>query len=276
MDEHEVKVEKVDLDAEQAALFLSVNTGNRPMKRRSVERYVSDMIGGRWMFTGDAIKLDENGMLLDGQNRCQAVIEAQAQMPEGETFTIPVLIARGIPRSAQDVMDVGKGRSVSDQLARRNTAKYAKTGAMVRLVKDYLAHPAKNHSNVEYLRFFDEHREAIESSVEAASDYQNTSGVNASVLAAAHYLIAEATGDPDEAAVFIAYVVTGAEQQEGSPILALRSRSIQAKMNREIVPNMLSLYLVLRTWNAYRTGAKKVKLPVRTRGRSMDRPKIES
>ena len=273
MDTSEVKVEKIDLDAEQAALLLSVNSGNRPMKRRSVERYVSDMIGGRWMFTGDAIKVDEEGLLLDGQNRCQAVIEAQALVPE-ETFSIPVLIARGIPRSAQDVMDVGKGRSVSDQLARRGTAKYAKTGAAVRLVKDYLSWPAKNHSNVEYLQFFDDHRADIEGSVEAASDYRNTSGVNASVMAAAHYLISEATGDSDEAGVFIAYVATGAEQEEGSPVLALRSRSIQAKMNREVIPNTLSLYLVLRTWNAYRTGTKKVKLPIRPRGK-VSRPEIQ-
>lgn len=65
----------VEITPELARQLLSNNKINRKIKPTIVERYAEQMEAGEWKFTGDTIKVDGEGMLLDGQHRLLAIIK---------------------------------------------------------------------------------------------------------------------------------------------------------------------------------------------------------
>lgn len=95
---------------EMAAILLTGNIGNRPLKRRQIRKYATDMLAGRWVLNGESIKLSQSGRLLDGQNRLHAIIESQT--------SVPILVTRGLPDSEHvfETIDCGAMRSCSDAL----------------------------------------------------------------------------------------------------------------------------------------------------------------
>lgn len=81
---------------------------NRPVKDSHV-RWLSTMIkAGKWRLNGEAVLLDQDGKLLDGQHRLYAVIEAETPI---ETYVV-----RGVDRDYFATIDTGAGRTVGDVL----------------------------------------------------------------------------------------------------------------------------------------------------------------
>ena len=87
---------------ELAAEWLEANPRNRKINQRHVSALAVEIRAGRWLVTGEAIKLTADGQLLDGQHRLWAVLEAG--MP------IRTMVVRGIQSEAQLVMDTGAAR----------------------------------------------------------------------------------------------------------------------------------------------------------------------
>src|SRR5438105_4620089 len=81
---------------------------NRKITRRRIEGTTAAIRRYEWRMTGEAIKLDHEGRVLDGQNRLHAIVEAG----------IPVrsVVARGVSEDAFDVMDTGRSRNAADVL----------------------------------------------------------------------------------------------------------------------------------------------------------------
>lgn len=257
-----VTVEPATLDAALATQLLATNTGNRPVKLHNVGRFAEDMIAGRWAFTGEPIKIDRNGVLLDGQNRCFAVIRANEEV---KGISIPVLIVRGLDPQAQDQMDTGSPRSVGDQLSRRGVSKYAMLAAATRVMCMYKSNAQRPLHSV-MLQYFDDHKDVLNEAADAIHDSNNSSGVNTSVLIAARCLINEVSKDEVAVDTFFVELSTGAGLEDGSPILALRTRAQTAKMRREYITNIHYLNMVIRAWNAWRKGEDMKKFPLWGRG----------
>lgn len=91
-----------------AEKYLQQNTHNRHMKRRHVEGMTDDMRRGRFPITHQGLAFDEDGVMLDGQQRCQAVINSGV--------SIWMLVTTGLPRASQQMMDLGAKRLVGDFL----------------------------------------------------------------------------------------------------------------------------------------------------------------
>lgn len=91
-----------------ATRWLEANTRNRPLSDTTVKTYAADMAAGAWHITHQGIGFDVDGMLLDGQHRLSAIILANVP--------VAMLVTRGLPRNAQDVIDAPRVRSVKDQL----------------------------------------------------------------------------------------------------------------------------------------------------------------
>lgn len=89
-----------------------LNTHNRRLNMGHVEALARDMTAGHWEPNGNAISfgLDTEGreVLLDGQHRLAAVSRSG--------ITVPMLVQRGLPLSAQGAMDIGRIRTYSDAL----------------------------------------------------------------------------------------------------------------------------------------------------------------
>ena len=60
---------------------------------------------GEWQLTGEAIKLDDEGRVRDGQNRLHAIVQAGTPVRS--------VVARGVSEDAFDVMDTGRSRNAA-------------------------------------------------------------------------------------------------------------------------------------------------------------------
>jgi hypothetical protein len=105
----EVKIKRVEISPEIAAEYLKKNfSDNRNVRNATVELYASDMTLGQWSDTGETIKFDEYGNLIDGQHRLLAVIKS------GKTISFH--IASGIEAKATVNVDIGIRRTAADAL----------------------------------------------------------------------------------------------------------------------------------------------------------------
>jgi hypothetical protein len=85
-----------------AAEYLDQNTDNRHLRSRAVDMYTRNMLAGEWKVTGETIKFDRNGRLIDGQHRLAAIIRAEKQQP--------CLVVRGLEPEVQGVIDTNLHR----------------------------------------------------------------------------------------------------------------------------------------------------------------------
>jgi len=100
--------ELVDLSPQLAEKWLGHNLGNRHLRRQKVQQYAQDMRSGNWQISGQAIQFDWDGRLIDGQHRCEAVIESGV--------TVRVLVVKGLDPRSREVIDTGATRTGGDAL----------------------------------------------------------------------------------------------------------------------------------------------------------------
>lgn len=93
---------------------------NRSLRRRSVERFVSDMRAGLWWFTPEAVVFSQTGVLQNGQHRLMAVTEYGSDVWMMFDFGWPAeiinAIDRGTARTNSDafrISDVSHGTIIS-------------------------------------------------------------------------------------------------------------------------------------------------------------------
>jgi len=103
----EVRFETIDPD--RAAELLATNPDKAKLpKQRSisltrVDRYLDDIANGWWAVTHQGIAIDEQGILMDGQHRLKAIIEADKP--------IISMVCIGVPRDTFTLMDGGFTRA---------------------------------------------------------------------------------------------------------------------------------------------------------------------
>src|SRR6266487_5152852 len=94
---------------DKAEELLAANTANRPLSRSTVRSFAEAMRRGDWLVTHQGIAFDTNGVLVDGQHRLAAIIEADRPVE----LTVFTDVAEG----TFDVLDIGKRRTAADVLA---------------------------------------------------------------------------------------------------------------------------------------------------------------
>lgn len=103
-----VQFKLIMISPETAQELLKKVSVNRNIRKVMVAQYVNDIRNNRWdTQTGETIKFDTKGNLIDGQHRLLAIIQT------GQT--VPVHIAYNCSINAQRVID-GGGRNVADML----------------------------------------------------------------------------------------------------------------------------------------------------------------
>lgn len=91
------------------AILATRNTRNRSLTDSTVEAYARDINAGRWIYNGDAVKFDVDGILTNGQHRLAACVLS------GRNLVTDVLT--GMPTDSVLREDTGKSRSVSDVIS---------------------------------------------------------------------------------------------------------------------------------------------------------------
>lgn len=104
-----VTTEIVKLTPKKARELLEANVVNRRLRDNVVAAWREDMERGRWLMTGEPIKISRTGRLLDGQHRLVALAKAKVRHVE-------FLMVYGLPDDTQAVMDSGSVRSISNAI----------------------------------------------------------------------------------------------------------------------------------------------------------------
>lgn len=103
-----VEITREIITPEIAKAMLEGNTRNRAPSKRHVLQIAAAMRAGTFHFTGDPIRIAQSGLLIDGQHRLNACIQADA--------SFDTMVIRNLPESAMIAIDGGKARTVDQQL----------------------------------------------------------------------------------------------------------------------------------------------------------------
>lgn len=214
-EEHPIEITKEVITPEMAKKMLENNPNNRPVSRNTVKRYARDMAADRFEFTGDAIRLNGNGELIDGQHRLMAILMANKP--------VEVLVMRGLDAAIRERLDQGKSRTAGDHLVLRaidNGIGLAAAARQLIMIKG--GEGAARPSNTEILAVVDRHPKLADS-VEIIG---KPTGIHPSLLAAIHYIGTNLLDDRDSAERFVGVFRSGAPAYEGDPVHLWRERCL--------------------------------------------------
>lgn len=222
---------------------------NRPVRWGDVAAYARDMRAGKWTRNGETIKVALDDTVIDGQHRLYACM--QAEVPFWS------LVATGVAPEAQDTIDTGIKRRLSDQLAIGNEPNAAILAGVARWSLRWLhgfrasggdASYAPTHAEMlEYLAAEPRLRDAAAYAARARKQFRP---VRVSVYAMGWMLLHGA--DHLAAEVFLERVIDGAELPARHPVLGFRARIANAKAAGERLNEHQQLALMISAWNAFR------------------------
>lgn len=196
-----------------AKQWMDTMGANRRLSWTRVKMYSRDMAAGRWEPTNQGIGFSEDGRLLDGQHRLQAIIESGV--------SVTLLVVWGLSDSAQNHVDVLRPRSISDQMLMNGDEQRAKDliarARIILLLVNGWETGALSLTFDETRDLIDKYRQELEWSIEAIP---KSRGIDTAPVAGAW---AYAYGGNPEVAELVAPFRSGAGLDAGNPMLALRN-----------------------------------------------------
>jgi|SRR5215472_1381737 len=236
-----------------AAAWLSNGGKNRNLSRRRVEQYTAAMRRGEWRMTYEAIKLDADGQVRDGQHRLTGIVESGT--------TQMLLVVYGVEEAAFDVMDSGKPRSVGDILSIHDVQRADSMSAVARFLilwdmdhrHGVYGHGTPNVTAPQTMAYLEEHDD-VGSWIDAG--YQITrANVRGGRAMWAGLLTLFGRIDRDRAVEFAEAVISGANLGPGSPMLTLRKQliNLDARGTSTRAGTNRTACWIIKAWNAFRS-----------------------
>lgn len=251
--------ELVDVTPEVAEKWLGQNHGNRNLRSRKVAAYARDMRNGHWMTSGDSIKFDWNGRLIDGQHRLEAVIESG--------ITIRVLVVKGLEPRVQDVLDTNAKRSNADALrfngVDRNVTDIAALAKIANarelgLLTLATSTQVPEMTNNEVIAWNEAHPEAASAVALARRVYKDIGG-SPSAIGYAIWRLEQI--DPLDAVEFFTSIAESRTRGAGDPRLALLRSFNRMREQGVRVTAALQLRYIFAAWNAWRANKNVSSFP---------------
>lgn len=121
----QVVAQNIICDPEYAKYLISLNHKNRRLVTDRVNLYANEIINRKWKNNGETIKVSKSGRLLDGQNRCHAIVKAN--------IAIPILLVTNLDDDVFDTIDTGKNRNGGDVLSMEGIKNDTSLAATIRL-----------------------------------------------------------------------------------------------------------------------------------------------
>jgi hypothetical protein len=244
--------EVVSLTPVLASLLLEKNDGNRNIFRSNCEAIKNDILGGRWMFNGESIVVSATGRLLDGQHRCEAVIQTKTP--------IMVTLAFGAKDEARFTIDIGKPKSAANFLHMKGYTDTNNLAATIALILEYqksgnIPHSFTRATKTQIVQSADDLK-GVQASVDIANGATKRGLGSRSILAFCHYVFKKRAGvvAADE---FMTKLIDGDSLRKGDPIYHLRDRLLTMRGNTQ--PSLRAA-IVFRAWNHWRLGETVTKI----------------
>lgn len=233
--------------------ILKKNTHNRPMKMAYVRVLANAMTNGEWREdTGEAIKLADDGTVVDGQNRLKAVVVSGKQ--------IRFLVMRGANKSIFKVIDSGLKRTGGDALATNGVPNSSWISA---IIKSYNA--IKNQRNQDSRQggglsnsqvvdlYFQNERLWQEIFKKAQRYYKEFSRIlTGSTIGGLYAVFHEIS--PSDTEIFFDGLCRGADLSESDAVYLLRQRLMSDKLSKGRLTIEYKTALIIKAWNYHRAG----------------------
>lgn len=248
---HTLKTETMTITPEKAKDFLAQNTRNRKIKPANLAVVKAALQRGEWKLNGEAIKIARDGTILDGQHRLLACVET------GISFR--TLVIWDLPDETQETMDTGRARSPKDVLALRghtNAVALASTALGIIRSEQYsikaVVQPgSKNPVTTAQIVHRVESEPAIADVARFGQKFGRI-GLPGRVASVLFYRLSEI--DAEDAEFFFEKLLSGADLEEGSPILALRRQTLSSRDSKGEKSMVYLTAIVIKAWNKFRAG----------------------
>jgi hypothetical protein len=233
--------------AEIAEWLLELNTENRPLDHKGVDRFRAILKGGKWINTGEPAIVSREGILNDGQHRLMAIRDSGIAADLDVRF--------GISREAFIATGTGRRRTAGQVLAIHGHSNTNCQAAIARLLRYYdagqMAQYRAQVESGEILRIIDadERIGQIAARLQRSKIGQARSGSFGFVLA-----VAARTAPIDKVLEFAALVSEGLTQDESNPGRRLHARLRDAAIKHEHISQIDLAVLTVRAWNAWVDG----------------------
>lgn len=235
-----------------AKAWLATNIENNRLPRESkIDLYVSDMRKGLWVNTGETIKFNSDGRLIDGQHRLRALVESGVP-------GITMSVAYNVPDNAIEVIDTGAGRRLADVLKMEESVNRFASAAIIRRVTQWeRGNPAaiKGRSiilatptNAELLARYREDPGGFDAAAMRGYDFSRLRMCSATAAGIMTYWLTRLARE--EAHQFLDQVVSGANIGKKHPALVLRTRLFRE--TRLETTQVMALFI--RAWNNWCLG----------------------
>lgn len=245
------------IDPERARQFLAANMRNRNPNPHREDAYARQMGNDEWLVTHQGIAFDWNGEMLDGQQRCAAIIKSGT--------TQYVLVVRNLNPDVRHVIDTGRPRSASDTLGISGftyATKRAAMGKVAILWAEGAYRTTKQQyvcgvSNLEVLTWAAENSADADAALSLATKIHRAGFPTPSVGVLAAVLLILKRIDPDDDRMFERMrnrTLHGA----GDPLYALNSRIEQSQAQKKPIPHPGLLHLYFSAWNDIRQGKRRM------------------
>lgn len=261
------KLEWLTVDPDTAVRWLTQNVNNRRMKKSIVRFYVDQMKAGRWAADApEAISFDQDGKLINGQHRLEAIVEAD--QPQR------LLVAWGVRRETRLLLDTGTPRTGADAIAMTwpdlRGDKPPIYAAAIRGLEIWEASPgggphehiAQRIPNRELVELYPKYAQRFEQLYPTAEAIHQA-GVRGGTGLWLTMLYRFAALSHDHTVAFADKVASGAGLPERSPILALRDRLNRMPIGETKLRRQLVARLIVYAWNGWRQGRKMARLQLR-------------
>lgn len=244
---------------EMAKGWLEKNSCNRPLNKRNVNNYARDMESGSWILNGEAVKVGFDGILLDGQHRLAAVVQAGV--------AVEMLVVIDLDPSTQDTMDTGRKRTFSDVLSIKGMSNATSVASIAKRMWSWDQGDVKFSGNIKpttaELNAWIAANPSVHRSAEIATrTRKGFRAVSQSTAGTAHNMFNRI--DPDDTAEFFARFASGAGLLEGSAILALRNRLMRDAAEGRRQGDMVKIGMMIKAWNYYRKGQPLSRIEMHT------------
>jgi hypothetical protein len=263
----------VDITPTMAKEMLTYNVNNRPMRQKRIVGIVEQLNKKQWLASGETIKFDTDGTLIDGQHRLAGCVEAKMTLRNQ-------LVVTGLPKQAFSVIDSGLKRQPKDVLDRIQMANTTQIAAASRIIQVLEAGLNPFNSEVmselitrqDILNHCKQNQDLIDWALRLARPVYETGKIgNVTALTALAVLAVNFGYERSVVEEFVNKLASGEGLNGNSPILALRNHLIrerEQKRNRGV--EHLGNYIV--AFNSWVAGVRVRKH--RRYMRDMDFPKF--
>jgi hypothetical protein len=252
---NKLSFQEVLITPDMAEEWLKGNAANRRLAKTTVNAYVRDMIAGNWRLSGDPIRFDSDGKLIDGQHRLKACTIARVPFRS--------VVIRNMPYDVMRVIDHGRSRTVADNLhieGKQHSLILAAAARWLYVFKHGASVIGKGRiTATEILEMVDKHP-MLQSSVMSA---YKCAGVTPSLLSAVHYVAYNLVGKDELADEFANVFVSGISYYEDDAAHCWRERLIRMRDQRSRVVMDQLHKGTIHAWNNFseRVPVKMARIP---------------